>query len=75
MYGKIITKYQNNPNDPRGLLVRVLASVVFQFDWIRRIACNDISHTFHNIPLFNYPDLVARLKEKSQLNLQEIFNR
>ena len=37
MYGQIMITYKNETNNSRGLLVRLLASVVYQSDWIEQI--------------------------------------
>ena len=36
MYGPILSKWVNTPQDPTGTLLRYLASIVFHFEWIQK---------------------------------------
>ena len=64
MYGPIRTIWNGTQQDPEYLLLRVLASVVYHFDWIKVTARNGNSdHPFHSIPLMFYPKLVVELQK------------
>ena len=62
MYGPIIDRWENTPMDPTGLLLRLLASVIYHFDWIKMIAHKRIDHPFNAIPLMFCPEIVSSLK-------------
>ena len=64
MYGKIILKWYESDRDPTGLLLRFLAIIVYQFDWIKSIAQLLTNHHFRGITLIFKPELVAALKTK-----------
>ena len=63
MYGPILDKYQDNAEiDPTGLLLMVLASVVYHSNWMSGIVTRKPGHPFSLIPLLNHPELLERLK-------------
>ena len=47
MYGSIITKWGGSERDPTAMLMRVLASVVHHFDWIKMITAKRTNHPFN----------------------------
>ena len=64
MYGPIMDRWAGEPsNDPTCLLLRLLASVIFHFDWLKKIASTRTDHEFHSIPLMFRPELVSSLKK------------
>ena len=64
MYSKIIETYKNVENNPTGVLLRALASIIQNSNWIKQIANDNAGHPFLCIPLLNHPDLLSRLKER-----------
>ena len=63
MYGPIINRWSGSNEDPTALLLRVLASVIYHFDWIQSQATAlGTDHPFNSIPLMFKPELVLRLK-------------
>ena len=63
MYGPILERWKDDESmDPTCLLLRLLASVIHHFDWIRSIARTRTNHEFNLIPLMFRPDIVERLK-------------
>ena len=63
MYGPILAVWANTPQDPTGLLLRLLANVVYHFDWIKSVARTRTDHPFNSIPLFFHLEIVDALKE------------
>ena len=63
MYGPILDTWADTPNNPTGLLLRVLASVIHHFDWIKSIVRSQTDHPFNAIPLLFEPELVSELKD------------
>ena len=63
MFGPILSKWANTPQDPTGLLLRLLANVVYHFDWIKSIARTRTDHPFNSIPLMFHLEVVDGLKE------------
>lgn len=63
MYGPILSRWANTPHDPTGWLLRVLASVIYHFDWIQKIANTCTDHSFNSIPLMFCPDIVRALRK------------
>ena len=63
MYGPILAVWANTPHDPTGLLLRLLANVVYHFDWIKSVARTRTDHPFNSIPLFFHLEIVDALKE------------
>ena len=63
MYGPILTSWSNKPQDPTALLLRLLASVVYHFSWIEKMAQLTTDHPFNAVPLIFKPELVAELKK------------
>ena len=47
MYGPILLNWRNTPQNPSGLLLRLLASVVYNFDWIQSIARASTGYPFN----------------------------
>ena len=62
MYGPIIQKWGGSQMDPTGLLLRLLASVIHHFDWIKKMANTRTDHPFNAIPLMFCPEIVTELK-------------
>ena len=64
MFGPILRTWTDTPQDPTGVLLRLLAAVVHHFDWIKAIAKQGgTAHPYNNIPLMFKPELVPELKE------------
>ena len=63
MYGPILDRWVDTPQDPTGVLLRLLATIVHHFEWIQSMAYFSTDHPFNSIPLTFKPDLVAELKE------------
>ena len=63
MYGPIFEGSEDTPDDPRGVLLRALASVIHHFDWIQQVAQVSTDHPFNVIPLFFQTQLVNELKQ------------
>ena len=63
MYGPILDKWQDTPQDPTSVLLRLLANVVFHFEWIKGVATTSTDHPFNSIPLIFKNDLAEQLKE------------
>ena len=61
MYGPILDEY-NKAIDPTGLLLFVLASVIYHSPWLIKIVTRKPGHPFALIPLLNKLDLLQRLK-------------
>ena len=62
MYGPILVQWAETKQDPTSLLLRVLASVVHHFDWIKSIGAARTNHPFYSIPLMFKRELVETLK-------------
>ena len=59
MYGPILNAYNGNDEiDPRGLLLIILASVVYHSDWLLDVVSNNPGHQFSLIPILNNQDLL-----------------
>ena len=70
MYGPILEKYKDNAEiNPTGLLLMVLASVIYHSSWISEIIIKKPGHPFSLMPLMNSPQLLERLKEKVGLEV------
>ena len=70
MYGPILEKYKDNAEiNPTGLLLMVLASVIYHSSWISEIIIKKPGHPFSLMPLMNCPELLERLKEKVSLKV------
>ena len=63
MYGPILDEY-NEAIDPTGLLLFILASVIYHSPWLIKIVTRKPGHPFALIPLLNKPELLQRLKAK-----------
>ena len=50
MYPKILEKYENSDENPTGLLLRLLASVIYHSDWIKEVGNRTPGHPFLCIP-------------------------
>ena len=74
MYGPVLDKCQDNPaNDPTGLLLLALASIIYHSDWLKCVVTKHHGHPFSEIPLLNDPELLSRLKEKVR-SIQVVVN-
>ena len=62
MYGPILRRWEGTVQDPNGILLRLLASVVYHFEWIQNMASLSTNHPFNAIPLLFKADLVDNLK-------------
>jgi hypothetical protein len=60
MYGVIVAQHPTSI----GVLVRVLASVVFASDWLAATSGRHAGHPFLAVPLLQNPELLLRLKTK-----------
>jgi hypothetical protein len=73
-YGNILQTYPDTSFHVSGGLIRVLASVVYHSNWIKKFIDKRKKHPFSNIILLQYPDLLDELKKivstssSSQLN-------
>ena len=72
MHGPIYLQWEDTPQNPTGLLLRVLASVVHHFDWIKTLMRKSTDHPFNAILLVFHRNLVDEVKvlvtaEKSSL--------
>lgn len=47
----------------QGILLLMLASMVWQSDWLMEFIDKDAGHPFQNIPILQDPDLLSKLKE------------
>ena len=75
MYGPIIDKWGNTPQDPTCLLLRLLASVVYHIDWIKSISQTSTDHPFNSIPLIFRGDLVEKLKELVTTDPSDVIHK
>ena len=75
MYPKIIEMYTATENDPTGVLLGVLASVIYHSDWIISIANQSGGYPFSCILLLNHPELLLCLKEKVTIEKSEGISR
>ena len=63
MYGPVLEKFRGNKEiDPTGLLLFVLASVIYHSPWLCGIVTEKPGHPFALIPLLNKPELLCRLR-------------
>ena len=62
MYGPILSRWAGTDQDPTGILLRFLASIIYHFEWIQQMASLSTDHPFNAIPLLFKADLVADLK-------------
>ena len=70
MYGPILEKYKGNAEiNPTGLLLMVLASVIYHSSWISEIIIKKPGHPFSLMPLMNNPQLLERLRGKVGLKV------
>ena len=58
MYPKILEKYGDSDHNPTGVLLRVLASVIYHSDWIKEVGNQTPGHPFLCILLLNNPELL-----------------
>ena len=63
MYGTILQKHPTRI----GLLVWLLASVVYHANWLIEVSSKTLGHPFSVLPILQNPLLLARLKEKVTL--------
>ena len=63
MYGPILDEY-NEGIDPTGLLLLVLASVIYHSPWLIEVITRKPGHPFALIPMLNKPDLLKRVQAK-----------
>ena len=68
MYGPILDRY-NEAIDPTGLLLFVLASVIYHSPWLIKIVTRKPGHPFALIPLLNKPELLKRLQAKVHIEV------
>jgi hypothetical protein len=68
MYGPLLDTYGDNAEiNPTGLLLMVLASVVYHSPWMTGIVTQKPGHPFSLLPLLNSPELLERLMKKVSL--------
>ena len=59
MYGPLLDTYGDNAEiNPTGLLLMVLASVVYHSPWMTGIVTQKLGHLFSLLPLLNSPELL-----------------
>ena len=63
MYGPILKRWEETENNPIGLLLPTLRSIVHLSDFLYDVIRNVPGHPFSMIPLLQNPALLARLKE------------
>ena len=63
--------YENALYNPTGLLLRLLASIIYHSDWITQVANKNSQHPFLCIPLLNNPELLLCLKAKVTIEMTE----
>ena len=69
MYGPILDAWSGNAEiDPTGLLLFVLASVVYHQEWLQSQVIKQPGHTFSLIQFLNHPGLLNELKAKVSLD-------
>lgn len=51
-------------SDPKGVLIRCLASMVYHHNWMSKFISKNPSHPFSTLSLFQYPELVQQLSSK-----------
>jgi hypothetical protein len=61
-FGSIIQKHGNHLR-LTGVLLLLLASVVYHEEYLHDVIARNPRHPFNNISLFRYPDLVKRLRD------------
>jgi len=66
MYSPILDT-NNEEVDPTGLLLFVLASVIYHSAWLKPIVAQNPGRSFFLIPLINSPELLKRLQAKVDL--------
>ena len=62
MYGTILSRWAGTDQDPTGIFLRFLASVIYHFEWIQQMDSFSKDHPFNAIPLLFKADLVDELK-------------
>jgi hypothetical protein len=62
-YGNILQTYPDTSFHVSGVLIRVLASVVYHSKWIKKFIDKRKKHPFSHIILLQYPDLLDELKK------------
>ena len=72
MYGPILDVWKHDSKcDPTSVLLRLLASVIYHFDWIKSIARIRTDHPFNAIPLMFQPEIVSALKLLITIDVHE----
>ena len=70
IYGPVLEKFRDNKEiDPDGLLLFVLASVIYHSPWLCGIVTEKPGHPFALITLLNKPELLYRLR--AMVNLEQ----
>ena len=62
MYRPITDTWRTSAQDPTSLLSRFLASIVYHFDWIKKVARASTSHAFNAILLMFRTEIVDAMK-------------
>ena len=62
MYGPILSQLADTNQHPTGILLRLLASVIYHFEWIQQMASLLTNHPFNATLLLSKDDLVDDLK-------------
>ena len=75
MYGPILDKWQDTPQDPTSVLLRLLANVVFHFEWIKGVVTTATDHPFNSIPLIFKNDLAKQLKELVTIEPSDVIEK
>ena len=63
-FGVILETHKDVHGDPTGVLLFLLASLVYNSEWLIRTAAQFDNHPFTGIELLNHPCLVESLKAK-----------
>ena len=63
MYGPILRTWAETCQDPTGVFLRLLASVVHHFEWLQAVARSRTNHPYNSIALIFRPELATELKQ------------
>jgi hypothetical protein len=63
-FGKALSSHEEDANNPKGVMLFLLASMVHHSDWLLKEMNKNPQHPFSNIPLLHKPDLLKELKEE-----------
>lgn len=66
-FGKLLTRYKNEPYNPCALLIRCLACIVYQSDHLIAVMNTHPGHDFNKVPILHRRELLQTLKRKVTL--------